>query len=133
MNRPPGLVYNSALFSSDILSLYVGHQTVQFWREGLTSSRRFARFSPSILYSDLLIFASEGKMKQSDTFLENAENCALMAEQAPNESAQKRFKRMEAAWRALAEEQDWLDGETPPVRIATNGRKRKTPPRGANA
>jgi hypothetical protein len=25
------------------------------------------------------------------------------------------YKRMEAAWLALAEEQDWLDGERPPV------------------
>jgi hypothetical protein len=35
---------------------------------------------------------------------------------------------MEAAWRALAEEQDWLDGEKPPIHIATNGDARKTPP-----
>jgi hypothetical protein len=32
---------------------------------------------------------------------------------------------MATAWRALAEEQDWLDGEVPPVR--TNGEARKTP------
>jgi hypothetical protein len=25
-----------------------------------------------------------------------------------------RYKRMEAAWRALAKEQDWLDGEVAP-------------------
>jgi hypothetical protein len=51
-------------------------------------------------------------MKQSDHFLENAENCAQLAERAPNEAAFRRYKRMEAAWRALALEQDWLDGET---------------------
>ena len=54
-------------------------------------------------------------MKQSDHFLENAENCAQLAERAPNEAAFRRYKRMEAAWRALALEQDWLDGETDSV------------------
>jgi hypothetical protein len=34
-----------------------------------------------------------------------------LAETALDEAAYKRFKRMEAAWLALAEEQDWLDGE----------------------
>ena len=59
-------------------------------------------------------------MKQSDHFLENAENCAQLAERAPNEAAFRRYKRMEAAWRALALEQDWLDGETDSV-ARTNG------------
>jgi hypothetical protein len=36
-----------------------------------------------------------------------------MAEAAENEPDKNRFKRMEAAWRALAEEQDWLDGDPP--------------------
>jgi hypothetical protein len=72
-------------------------------------------------------------MKQSEHFLENAENCADMAEKATNDATHKRYKRMEAAWRALAEEQDWLDGEKPPVRIAVNGSKRKTPPSGGGA
>src|ERR1700676_1914926 len=31
------------------------------------------------------------------------------------EPAYSRFKRMEAAWLAVAEEQDWLDGEKSPV------------------
>jgi hypothetical protein len=60
-------------------------------------------------------------MKQSQDFLDNAENCARMAERATDEPGHKRFKRMEAAWRALAIEQDWLDGQMPPVRIAING------------
>jgi hypothetical protein len=51
-------------------------------------------------------------MKQSQHFLENAENCAKLAERATDEPTRKRYKRMEAAWRALAVEQDWLDGET---------------------
>jgi hypothetical protein len=65
-------------------------------------------------------------MKQSDHYLENAENCAQLAASATDEPTQRRFKRMEDAWRALAKEQDWLDGEVPPVRVP-NGDARKTP------
>jgi hypothetical protein len=54
-------------------------------------------------------------MKQSDHFRENAENCARLAEAATNEPLHLRYKRMEAAWLALADEQDWLDGEVPPI------------------
>jgi hypothetical protein len=53
----------------------------------------------------------EGKMTTADQYRLNAANCAQMAEMAENEPDRNRFKRMEAAWRALAEEQDWLDGE----------------------
>jgi hypothetical protein len=68
-------------------------------------------------------------MKQSKHFLENAENCAQLAERATDEPTQKRYKRMEAAWRALAVEQDWLDGERSPLRVASaNGDVRKPPP-----
>ena len=64
-------------------------------------------------------------MKQSQYYLENAENCAQLAERAEDEPTHRRFKRMEEAWRALAEEQDWLDGEIPPAKIAvTDARKR---------
>jgi hypothetical protein len=55
------------------------------------------------------------KSKQSDTFRENAQNCAFLAERAKDDAAFHRFKRMEAAWLALAEEQDWLDGEKCPL------------------
>ena len=58
-------------------------------------------------------------MKQSEIFRENADNCAHLAEGAVSEPAFNRYKRMEAAWRALANEQDWLDGEVSPTRIAT--------------
>ena len=54
-------------------------------------------------------------MKQSEIFRQNAENCAHLAETAANEPAFLRFKRMEAAWLALANEQDWLDGEVSPT------------------
>lgn len=57
-------------------------------------------------------------MKQSEIFRENAENCAHLAEGAVSEPTFNRYKRMEAAWRALAHEQDWLDGEVAPTRIA---------------
>jgi hypothetical protein len=50
-------------------------------------------------------------MRQSQDFFENAENCTQLAERAPHEPTRKRYKRMEEAWRALAAEQDWLDGE----------------------
>jgi hypothetical protein len=50
-------------------------------------------------------------MKVAEQYLANADNCALMAEAAENDPARNRFKRMEEAWRALANEQEWLDGE----------------------
>jgi hypothetical protein len=58
-------------------------------------------------------------MKESRTYLENAERCAQLADLATSQPAYRRFMRMEAAWRALALEQDWLDGEIPPAPIAT--------------
>jgi len=54
-------------------------------------------------------------MKQSDLYRQNAENRLQMAEAADGEPVYKRFKRMEAAWLALAEEQGWLGGEQSPV------------------
>jgi ATP/maltotriose-dependent transcriptional regulator MalT len=65
-------------------------------------------------------------MKQSEHFLENAENCAQLAEHAADEPTHNRYKRMEAAWRSLAAEQDWLDGEMHPS-PKTNGDARKSP------
>ena len=49
-------------------------------------------------------------MGQSKNFKQNAENCAQLAAQASDAPTRNRYKRMEAAWRALAVEQDWLDG-----------------------
>jgi hypothetical protein len=72
-------------------------------------------------------------MKQSQHFLENAENCAQLAEGAPDEPTHKRYKRMEAAWRALAEEQDWLDGEVQPARADRQTRKTTPHSDGASA
>ena len=60
-------------------------------------------------------------MKQSEIFRENAENCAHLAEGAANEPSFLRYKRMEAAWLALANQQDWLDGEVSPAPISAAG------------
>ena len=51
---------------------------------------------------------------KSDDFRDNARNCAELAAEAKSEPARNRYKRMEAAWLALAEEQDWLDGNIVP-------------------
>ena len=56
-----------------------------------------------------------GCMRQSDLFRENADNCIQLAERAEGEPAHKRYVRMAEAWTALADEQDWLDGEVPPA------------------
>lgn len=54
-------------------------------------------------------------MKQSDILRENADNCLRLAEGRSDEPSFKRFQRMAASWRALADEQDWLDGEIHPT------------------
>ncbi len=56
-------------------------------------------------------------MKQSDIFRDHADNCLQLAERADGQPAQKRYSRMADAWTALANEQDWLDGEVPPVKV----------------
>jgi len=56
-------------------------------------------------------------MKQSDIFRDNAENCLQLAERSEGKPAYKRYSRMADAWTALAQEQDWLDGEVPPVKV----------------
>jgi hypothetical protein len=58
-------------------------------------------------------------MTASRTLLENAEHCAHLADIASSQPSYRRFKRMESAWRALALEQDWLDGEIPPAFLTT--------------
>ena len=60
-------------------------------------------------------------MRQSDIFRGNAENCRQLAERAEGRPAFKRYMRMSQAWMALAKEQDWLDGEVPPLR--TDGQR----------
>jgi hypothetical protein len=60
-------------------------------------------------------FATGGSYEAVGSLPQNAENCARLAEAATNEPLNLRYKRMEAAWLALANEQDWLDGEVPPI------------------
>ena len=50
-------------------------------------------------------------MKQSDIYRQNADNCLELADAAATDPGRQRFKRMEVSWRALATEQDWLDGQ----------------------
>lgn len=57
-------------------------------------------------------------MSKSSEYLRRADSCAELAALATNRPSKKRFERMEAAWRALAEEQRWLDGEIPPPQEA---------------
>ena len=56
-------------------------------------------------------------MKQSDVFRDNAENCLQLAERSEGKPAYRRYLRMADAWTALAKEQDWLDGEVPPLKV----------------
>jgi hypothetical protein len=56
-------------------------------------------------------------MKQSEVLRENADNCLQLAEHAEGKPAYKRYLRMAVAWRALAHEQDWLDGDVSPVTV----------------
>jgi hypothetical protein len=60
-------------------------------------------------------------MSKSQDYFARASNCAELAEEARSTPAKKRYQRMEAAWRALAEEQQWLDGEIAPQGLAVGG------------
>jgi ferric-dicitrate binding protein FerR (iron transport regulator) len=51
-------------------------------------------------------------MSSADIFRDNAEDCAFLAERAEDEEAKLAFKRMEEAWRTLAQEQDRLNKKT---------------------
>jgi hypothetical protein len=64
-------------------------------------------------------------MKQSDIFRDNADNCLQLAERAEGQPAFRRYSRMADAWTALATEQDWLDGEIPPVRVHVPPRRQR--------
>jgi hypothetical protein len=54
-------------------------------------------------------------MKQSKIFRENAENCAHLADATTAEPLFNRYKRMEAAWRALAD--GYSPTTTPPAQL----------------
>ena len=50
-------------------------------------------------------------MQKSDELRKNAENCAEKAKTASTLQATARFKRMEKAWKNLADNQAWLEGD----------------------
>jgi hypothetical protein len=46
----------------------------------------------------------------AETMRQNSEGCLVLAENAANEPARRRFLRMAEAWKTLADNKDWLDG-----------------------
>jgi hypothetical protein len=50
-------------------------------------------------------------MSTSEVLRRNADDCAFLADLAQDEFNRKRYQRMNAAWLALADLQDWLDGK----------------------
>ena len=48
-------------------------------------------------------------MNLPDIFRDNAEDCAFLAERAEDGEVKRALKRMEEAWRVLAQEQEQLD------------------------
>ena len=52
-------------------------------------------------------------LSKSEEHRENARNCGELAAEAKDLPSKNRFRRMRDAWLALAEEQDWLDGQIP--------------------
>jgi hypothetical protein len=47
-------------------------------------------------------------MNLSDVYRDNAEDCAFLAERAEDGEVKRTLKRMEEAWRTLAQEQEKL-------------------------
>jgi hypothetical protein len=48
-------------------------------------------------------------MKLADIFRDNAEDCAFLAQRCEDEETKLTYKRMEMAWRTLANQQERLD------------------------
>ena len=57
------------------------------------------------------VHPSVGHREAIAEFLRECGQLRPLAERAADEPTYNRYKRMEAAWRALAVEQDWLNGE----------------------
>jgi hypothetical protein len=51
------------------------------------------------------------KNPTGDEMRKNAENCGELASEAKDTPGRKRYQRMQAAWKSLANTQDWLDGK----------------------
>jgi ferric-dicitrate binding protein FerR (iron transport regulator) len=54
-----------------------------------------------------------------DIFRDNAEDCAFLAERAEDGEVKRALKRMEEAWRTLAQEQNQLDNKRWSTKKAT--------------
>ena len=52
-------------------------------------------------------------MNKSVEFRKLAEDCVEMAQATQNEPKRKRLNRLAEGWNKLAENQAWLDGESP--------------------
>jgi hypothetical protein len=50
-------------------------------------------------------------MSLADIFRDNAWDCAFLADRARDREVKCALKRMEEAWRMLAQEQEWLDNK----------------------
>jgi hypothetical protein len=59
-------------------------------------------------------------LSNTNRLLENAENCADMADQAKDLPSKTRYRRMEETYRRLAETQDWLDGRVSPFAVQSH-------------
>jgi hypothetical protein len=71
-------------------------------------------------------------MNKSDKYRANADQCGELAETARTDPERRRYRRMEDAWRSLAQEQDWLDGQISPVSGTDNSAiTGNVPPAGA--
>jgi hypothetical protein len=111
-----------------IASAIVPMMNVPFWP--VIPPKKNADFSQIEFLRPPPNFAGkEAVMKPSQIYRENADNCAMLAEGEPSRDtpAYKRYRRMEEAWRSLAEEQEWLDGEIPPVKIAVTDAQKSRP------
>lgn len=54
----------------------------------------------------------------SEFLRENADYCLTLEAAASSSAARMRFARMSAAWSALADTQDWLDGLISPIPLS---------------
>jgi len=52
-------------------------------------------------------------LSKAAEYRENAADCAELEAKATERPKKKRYQRMKEAWLALADEQDWLDGQCP--------------------
>lgn len=66
-----------------------------------------------------LLYKEKNVRSKAEEYRINAANCEELASQQTERSKRKRYERMAEAWKALASEQDWLDGNFP-LRLTTS-------------